>query len=73
MSVTEEISRMSSNGCDDDVLMDYIQKNLDALECEMNGDEYKEPKKYNRNFCIDCNMGKIIDYQKSTLVCRKCG
>ena len=44
MSVTEVISRMSSNGCDDDVLMDYIQKNLDALKCELNGDEYKEPK-----------------------------
>ena len=63
---------MSSNGCDDDVLMDYIQKNLDALECELNGEVYKEPKKHNRNFCTDRNMEKVIDYQKSTLVCRKC-
>ena len=31
MSVMEEISRMSSSGCDDDVLMDYTQKNLDVL------------------------------------------
>ena len=44
MSVIEEISRMSSSGCDDDVVMDYIQKKLDVLECELNGDEYKEPK-----------------------------
>ena len=73
MSVIEEISRMSSNGCDDDALMDYIQKNLDALECELNGEEYKEPKKRIRNLCIDCNMEMKIDYQKSTLVCTKCG
>ena len=33
----------------------------------------KEPKKHNRNFCIDCNVIKTIDYQKSTLVCMKCG
>ena len=63
---------MSSNRCDDDVLMDYIQKNLDTLECELNGDEYKEPK-HSHNLCIDCNMEMTIDYQKSTLVCIKCG
>ena len=40
----EEISRMSSSGCDDDVLMDYIQKKVDALESELNGDEYNDPK-----------------------------
>ena len=73
MSVIEEISRMSNSGCDDDVLMDYIQKNLDALECELNGDEYKEPKKRNYNLCNDCNLEMTIDYQKSTSVCRKCG
>ena len=33
----------------------------------------KNPKKRNRNLCIDCNMVKTIDYQKSTLVCMKCG
>ena len=72
MLVIKEISRMSSNGCDDDVLMDYIQKNVDALECELNGDEYKEPK-HNRNLCIDCSMEMTIDYQKSTLFCTNCG
>ena len=53
--------------------MNYICENYDEIECELNGDEYKEPKKYNRNLCIDCSMEKIIDYQKSTLVCKKCG
>ena len=35
--------------------------------------EYKEPRKRNDNLCIDCNMVRTIDYQKSTLVCTKCG
>ena len=56
MLVIEEISRMSSSGCDDDVLMDYIQKNLDALECELNGDEYKEPKKCKAIFAMTETM-----------------
>ena len=73
MSVIEEISRISSNGCDDDVLMDYIQKNVDALECELNGDEYKEPKKHNNDLCNDCNKEMLTDYQNSHLVCTNCG
>ena len=31
-----------------------------------------EPK-HNRNLCIDCNVVKTIDYERSTLVCTKCG
>ena len=73
MSVIEEISKLSKNGCDDDVLLNYIYENHDELECEMNGDEFKEPKKHKRNFCIDCNLEMLIDYQKSILVCNKCG
>ena len=38
----------------------------------MNGEEYKEPK-HNRNLCIDCNVVKTIDYERSTLVGTKCG
>ena len=38
MSVIEEISKMSNSDCDDDVLMNI-------LECELNRDEYDEPKK----------------------------
>ena len=45
MSVIEEISRMSNSGCDDNVLMNYIQKNVEILDYEFNGDEYEEPKK----------------------------
>ena len=52
--------------------MEYVCDNYDEIECELNGDEYKEPK-HNRNLCIDCNMEMTIDYQKSTLVCMKCG
>ena len=72
MSVIEEISKLSRNGSDD-ALLNYICENYDEIECELNGEEYKEPKKHNCNLCIDCNMEKIIDYQKSTLVCKKCG
>ena len=73
MSVIEEISKLLENGCDDDVLLNYIYENHDELECELNGDVYKEPKKHKRNFCIDCNLEMLIDYEKSTLVCIKCG
>ena len=73
MSVIEEISKLLKNGCDDDVLLNYICENYDELECELNGDEYKEPNKHKRNFCIDCNLEMLIDYQKSILVCTKCG
>ena len=72
MSVIEEISKLSRNGCDD-ALLNYICKNYDEIEFELNGDEYKEPRKHNRNLCIDCNMEMTIDYRKSTFVCTKCG
>ena len=73
MSVIEEISKLLKNGCDDDVLLNYIYENHDELECELNGDEFKEPKKHDRNLCIDCNVVKTIDHERSTLVCTKCG
>ena len=66
----EEMSKLSRNGCDD-ALLNYIFENYDEIECEPNGEEYKEPKKHNRNLCIDCNMEMTIDYQKSALVCAK--
>ena len=73
MSVIEEISKLLKNGCDDDVLLEYIYENHDELECELNGDEFKEPKKHGRYFCIDCKLRKIVDYERSILVCTKCG
>ena len=72
MSVIGEISRMSKVGCDDKELLDYIYENYDEIECELNGDEYREPK-HNRNFCINCNVALTIDYQKATLFCGICG
>ena len=71
MSVIEEISKLSKNGCDE-VLLNCICENYDQIECELNGKEYKGPKRHNRNFCTDCNLEMLIDYQKSTLVCTKC-
>ena len=73
MSIIEEVSRMSKSGYTDIELLEYIDKHYDEIECELNGDEFKEPKKHKRNFCIDCNLEMLIDYQKSVLVCTKCG
>ena len=73
MSIIEAISMMSKSGYNDREVLDYIDKHYDESECEINGEEYKEPKKRDRNFCIDCNMVRTIDYQKLTLVCTNCG
>ena len=67
-----KILKLSKDDCDD-VLLDYIYENYDEIECELNGDEYKEPKKHKRNFRIDCNLEMLIDYERSILVCTKCG
>ena len=53
--------------------MDYICENYDEIERELNGDEYKESKKHNYNFCVACNKEMLLDSQKSILVCTKCG
>ena len=73
MSIIEAISMMSKSGCDDEKLLNYICENYDQIECELNGDEYKEPKKRDRNLCIGCNVALTIDYQKATLFCGICG
>ena len=73
MSVIEEFSRMSKSGCSDIELLEYIDKHFDEIECELNVVEYMEPKKHKRNFCIDCNLEMLIDYERSILVCTKCG
>ena len=73
MSVIEAISMMSKSGYSDREQLKYIDKHYDEIECELNGEEYKEPKKRDHNFCIDCNVVKTIDYEMLTLVCTKCG
>ena len=70
MLFIEEVSRMSKSGCSDMELLEYINEHFDEIECE---DEFKEPKKHKRNFCIDCNLEMLIDYERSILVCTKCG
>ena len=72
MLFIEEVSRMSKSGYSDMELLEYINENFNEIECELNGEEYKEPK-HDRNLCIDCNVVKTIDYERSTLVCTKCG
>ena len=72
MSFIEEIPWMSKSGSSDIELLEYIDKHFDKIECKLNGEEYKEPK-HNRNLCIECNVVTTIDYERSTLVCTKCG
>ena len=73
MSFIEEISWMSKSGYSDIKLSEYIDKHFDEIMCELNREEYKEPKKCDRYFCMDCKLRKIVDYKRSTLVCTECG
>ena len=73
MSFIEEISWMSISGYSDRELLEYMNKHFDEIECELNGEVYKEPKKHDYNFCIKCKSRKIVDCERSTLVCTKCG
>ena len=72
MSYIEKVSWMSKSGYSDIELLEYINEHFDEIECELNGEEYKEPK-HDRNLCIDCSVAKTIGYEMSTLVCTKCG
>ena len=72
MLFIEEVSRMSKSGYSDMELLEYIGEHFDEIECEINGEEYKEPKKHDHNFCMDCKLRKIVDYERSILVCTKC-
>ena len=73
MSVIEAISVMSKSGYTDRELLEYIDKHYDEIECELNGEEYKEPKKRDCYFCMGCKLRKIVDYERSILTCTKCG
>ena len=73
MSILETISMMSKSGYTDKELLDYIDKHYDEIEFELNGGEYKKTKKYDRYFCMGCKLRKTVDYERSTLVCTKCG
>ena len=73
MSIIEEVSRMSKSGYTDIEVSQYINEHFDEIECELNGEEYKEPKKCDRYFCMGCKLRKTVDYERSILVCTKCG
>ena len=64
---------MSKSGYSDIELLEYIDKHFDGIECELNGEEYKEPKQHDHYFCMDCKLRKIVDHERLTLVCTKCG
>ena len=70
MSILETISMMSYT---DEELLEYIDEHYDEIECELNGEMYEEPKKCDRYFCIEWKLRKVVDYERSTLVCTKCG
>ena len=73
MSVIEAISMMSKSGYSDRELLGYIDKHYDEIEHELNGEEYKEPKKCDHYFCMVCKLRKTVDYERSILTCTKCG
>ena len=73
MSAIEAISMMSKSGYSDRELLKYIDKHYDEIECELNGEEYKEPKTRDRYFCMVCKLRKTVDYERSILTCTKCG
>ena len=73
MSYIEEVWWMSKSGYSDIELLEYIDKHFDEIECELNGEEYKELKKHDHCFCMDCKLRKVVDYERPTLVCTKCG
>ena len=73
MLFIEEVLQMSKSGYSDMELLEYINVYFDEIECELSGEVYEEPKKRDRYFYIGCKLRKIVDYERSTLVCTKCG
>ena len=73
MSILETISMISKCGYTDNELLEYIDRHYDEIECELSGEVYEEPKKRDHYFCMGCKLRKIVDYERSTLVCTKCG
>ena len=52
MLIMEEVSWMFKSGYSDIELLEYIDEHFNEIECELNGEEYKEPKKRDHNFCM---------------------
>ena len=64
MSYIEKVSWMSKSGYGDIELLGYIDKHFDEIECELNGEECKEPKKRDHYFCMGCRLKKTVDYER---------
>ena len=64
---------MSKSGYTDRGILEYIDKHYDEIECEFNGEEYKEPKVHDHYFCMGCKLRNTLDYERSILTCTKCG
>ena len=60
MSILETISMMSKCGYTDKELLEYIDNHYDAIECELSGEVYEEPKKRDRYFCMGCKLRKTV-------------
>ena len=45
MSIIEEVSWISKSGYNNRELLEYIDKHCDEIECELNLEEYNEPKR----------------------------
>ena len=73
MSILETISMMSKSGYSNKELLKYIDRHYDSIECELKGEVYKKPKKHDCYFCMACTLRKTVDYERSTLVCTRCG
>ena len=73
MLFIEGVSQMSKSGYSDMELLEYIDEHYDEIECELNGEVYEEPKKHDCYLCMGCKLRKIVDYERSILVCTKCG
>ena len=43
MLYIEEVSQMSKGGYSDIELLEYIDEHFDEIECELDGEEYKNP------------------------------
>ena len=52
---------MSKSGYSDRELLEYIDNDYEEIEYKLNGEEYKEPNKHDRYFCMDCKLRRIVD------------
>ena len=57
MPFVEEVSWMSKSGYSERELLEYIDKHYDEIECKLNGEVYKEPKKHDSSRLLKVDFG----------------